>query len=103
MVVTAVLLLVLQFVSQSDNIQSCKFAQTMEQRLQKAFQDAERKVLNSRSNLTLQVGRRDFRLHRRQTAVMQILPLPRLKAFMAKCKFVLLAGDIDSHGIGEGD
>lgn len=66
MVVTAVLLLVLQFVSQSDNIQSCKFAQTMEQRLQKAFQDAERKVLNSRSNLTLQVGRRDLRLHSRQ-------------------------------------
>ncbi|XP_057636894.1 UPF0606 protein KIAA1549L homolog isoform X6 [Chionomys nivalis] len=46
---------VLQFVSQTDNIQSCKFAQTMEQRLQKAFQDAERKVLNSRSNLTLQI------------------------------------------------
>ncbi|KAL1786567.1 UPF0606 protein KIAA1549L-like isoform X1 [Sigmodon hispidus] len=46
---------VLQFVSPSDNIQSCKFAQTMEQRLQKAFQDAERKVLNSRSNLTLQI------------------------------------------------
>ncbi|XP_029411197.1 UPF0606 protein KIAA1549L homolog isoform X2 [Nannospalax galili] len=46
---------VLQFVSQSDNIQSCKFAQTMEQRLQKAFQDAERKVLNTRSNLTVQI------------------------------------------------
>ncbi|XP_051000221.1 UPF0606 protein KIAA1549L homolog [Acomys russatus] len=46
---------VLQFVSQSDNIQSCKFAQTMEQRLQKAFQDAEKKVLNSRSNLTVQI------------------------------------------------
>ncbi|KAM4845981.1 UPF0606 protein KIAA1549L homolog isoform 2-T2 [Thomomys bottae] len=46
---------VLQFVSQSDNIQSCKFAQTMEQRLQKAFQDAERKVLSSRSNLTVQI------------------------------------------------
>uniref|UniRef100_H0WMJ3 KIAA1549 like n=1 Tax=Otolemur garnettii TaxID=30611 RepID=H0WMJ3_OTOGA len=46
---------VLQFVSQSDNIQSCKFAQTMEQRLQKAFQDAERKVLNTRSNLTIQI------------------------------------------------
>ncbi|KAM5248422.1 UPF0606 protein KIAA1549L homolog [Ctenodactylus gundi] len=46
---------VLQFVSQSDNIQSCKFAQTMEQRLQKAFQDAERKVLNTRSNLTVQM------------------------------------------------
>ncbi|XP_064221113.1 UPF0606 protein KIAA1549L homolog isoform X3 [Aotus nancymaae] len=46
---------VLQFVSQADNIQSCKFAQTMEQRLQKAFQDAERKVLNTKSNLTIQV------------------------------------------------
>lgn len=49
---------VLQFVSQSDNIQSCRFAQTMEQRLQKAFQDAERKVLGTRSNLTVQVGGR---------------------------------------------
>lgn len=47
--------LVLQFVSQSDNIQSCKFAQTMEQRLQRAFQDAERKVLSTGSNLTIQV------------------------------------------------
>ncbi|OWK17810.1 hypothetical protein Celaphus_00009295 [Cervus elaphus hippelaphus] len=43
------------FVSQSDNIQSCKFAQTMEQRLQRAFQDAERKVLNTKSNLTVQM------------------------------------------------
>ncbi|XP_036114894.1 UPF0606 protein KIAA1549L homolog [Molossus molossus] len=46
---------VLQFVSQSDNIQSCRFAQTMEQRLQKAFQDAEKKVLNTQSNLTIQI------------------------------------------------
>nr|XP_020728125.1 UPF0606 protein KIAA1549L homolog [Odocoileus virginianus texanus] len=46
---------VLQFVSQSDNIQSCRFAQTMEQRLQRAFQDAERKVLNTKSNLTVQM------------------------------------------------
>ncbi|XP_058439148.1 UPF0606 protein KIAA1549L homolog isoform X3 [Marmota monax] len=46
---------VLQFVSQSDNIHSCKFAQTMEQRLQKAFQDAERKVLNTKSNLMVQI------------------------------------------------
>ncbi|KAM9659253.1 UPF0606 protein KIAA1549L homolog isoform 3-T3 [Trichechus inunguis] len=46
---------VLQFVSQSDNIQSCRFAQTMEQRLQKAFQDAERKVLNTKSNLAIQI------------------------------------------------
>ncbi|XP_045413719.1 UPF0606 protein KIAA1549L homolog [Lemur catta] len=46
---------VLQFVSQSDNIQSCRFAQTMEQRLQRAFQDAERKVLSTKSNLTIQI------------------------------------------------
>ncbi|XP_054441911.1 UPF0606 protein KIAA1549L homolog [Pteronotus mesoamericanus] len=46
---------VLQFVSQSDNIQSCKFAQVMEQRLQKAFQDAEKKVLNTKSNMTIQI------------------------------------------------
>uniref|UniRef100_A0A672UD85 KIAA1549 like n=1 Tax=Strigops habroptila TaxID=2489341 RepID=A0A672UD85_STRHB len=45
----------LQFVSQTDNIQSCKFVQTMEQRLQRAFQDAERKVLNTSSNLTVQI------------------------------------------------
>uniref|UniRef100_A0A670HQ47 KIAA1549 like n=1 Tax=Podarcis muralis TaxID=64176 RepID=A0A670HQ47_PODMU len=45
----------LQFVGQSDNIQSCRFVQTMEQRLQKAFQDAERKVLNTSSKLTVQI------------------------------------------------
>ncbi|KAG6935297.1 KIAA1549 like [Chelydra serpentina] len=46
---------VLQFVGQTDNIQSCKFVQTMEQRLQKAFEDAERKVLNTSNNLTVQI------------------------------------------------
>lgn len=45
----------LQFVSQTDNIQSCRFVQTMEQRLQRAFQDAERKVWNTSNNLTVQV------------------------------------------------
>ncbi|XP_077786273.1 UPF0606 protein KIAA1549L homolog isoform X6 [Podarcis muralis] len=45
----------LQFVGQYDNIQSCRFVQTMEQRLQKAFQDAERKVLNTSSKLTVQI------------------------------------------------
>ncbi|XP_032300647.1 UPF0606 protein KIAA1549L homolog isoform X3 [Coturnix japonica] len=45
----------LQFVSQTDNIQSCKFVQTMEQRLQRAFQDAERKVWNTSNNLTVQI------------------------------------------------
>ncbi|XP_072193025.1 UPF0606 protein KIAA1549L homolog isoform X8 [Excalfactoria chinensis] len=45
----------LQFVSQTDNIQSCKFVQTMEQRLQRAFQDAERKIWNTSNNLTVQI------------------------------------------------
>ncbi|XP_067388200.1 UPF0606 protein KIAA1549L homolog [Emydura macquarii macquarii] len=45
----------LQFVGQTDNIQSCKFVQTMEQRLQKAFEDAERKILNTSNNLTVQI------------------------------------------------
>uniref|UniRef100_A0A493T3A8 KIAA1549 like n=1 Tax=Anas platyrhynchos platyrhynchos TaxID=8840 RepID=A0A493T3A8_ANAPP len=45
----------LQFVGQTDNIQSCKFVQTMEQRLQRAFQDAERKVWNTSNNLTVQI------------------------------------------------
>lgn len=45
----------LQFVDESDNIQSCRFVQTMEQRLQRAFQDAERKVLNTTSKLNVQV------------------------------------------------
>ncbi|XP_053162213.1 UPF0606 protein KIAA1549L homolog isoform X2 [Hemicordylus capensis] len=45
----------LQFVGQSENIQSCSFVQTMEQRLQKAFQDAERKVLNTSNKLTVQI------------------------------------------------
>ncbi|XP_060622556.2 UPF0606 protein KIAA1549L homolog isoform X2 [Anolis sagrei] len=45
----------LQFMGQSDNIHSCRFVQTMEQRLQKAFQDAERKVWNTSSKLTVQI------------------------------------------------
>ncbi|KAF2979281.1 hypothetical protein EK904_012448 [Melospiza melodia maxima] len=56
----------LQFVGQTDNIQSCKFVQTMEQRLQRAFQDAERKVLNTSNNLTVQV----------QCCVLCLLPIP---------------------------
>ncbi|XP_032065449.1 UPF0606 protein KIAA1549L homolog [Thamnophis elegans] len=45
----------LQFVDESDNVQSCRFVQTMEQRLQRAFQDAERKVLNTTSKLNIQI------------------------------------------------
>ncbi|XP_039211896.1 UPF0606 protein KIAA1549L homolog isoform X2 [Crotalus tigris] len=45
----------LQFVDESDNIKSCRFVQTMEQRLQRAFQDAERKVLNTTSKLNVQI------------------------------------------------
>lgn len=47
---------VLQFVSQSNNVQSCEFAQTMGQRLQKAFGDADGKVLNTKSNLMAQTA-----------------------------------------------
>ncbi|XP_043915169.1 UPF0606 protein KIAA1549L homolog [Protopterus annectens] len=43
---------VLQFVGSSDNIQSCRFVQTMEQRLQNALRFAEK---NTESNLTVQI------------------------------------------------
>lgn len=56
----SVLHLELQFVGQSDNIQSCSFVQTMEQRLGKAFQDAERKVLNTNNKISVQVKVHSF-------------------------------------------
>ncbi|KAK1161728.1 UPF0606 protein KIAA1549L-like isoform X4 [Acipenser oxyrinchus oxyrinchus] len=46
---------VLRFVGATDNIQSCNFVQTMEQRLQNAFTEAESKVLNANNNLTVQI------------------------------------------------
>ncbi|MGH0155190.1 UNVERIFIED_CONTAM: hypothetical protein FKN15_042658 [Acipenser sinensis] len=46
---------VLRFVGATDNIQSCNFVQTMEQRLQNAFTEAESKVLNAKNNLTVQI------------------------------------------------
>ncbi|XP_041073853.1 UPF0606 protein KIAA1549L-like isoform X3 [Polyodon spathula] len=46
---------VLRFVGAADNIQSCNFVQTMEQRLQNAFAEAESKVLNANNNLTVQI------------------------------------------------
>lgn len=84
----------LQFVSQSDNIQSCKFAQTMEQRLQRAFQDAERKVLNTKSNLTIQVSGRVLqpevdRGHPEPKCWWEVLWFPHFKA-----AFVLWVYDV---------
>nr|XP_015193956.1 PREDICTED: UPF0606 protein KIAA1549L homolog isoform X2 [Lepisosteus oculatus] len=46
---------VLRFVGPTDNINSCSFVQTMEQRLQNAFAEAESKVLNSHSHLSVQI------------------------------------------------
>uniref|UniRef100_H3BDZ7 KIAA1549 like n=1 Tax=Latimeria chalumnae TaxID=7897 RepID=H3BDZ7_LATCH len=45
---------VLQFVDSTDNIQLCSFVQTMEQGLENAYNDAEVKVLNTKSNLTVE-------------------------------------------------
>lgn len=90
----------LQFVSQSDNIRSCKFAQTMEQRLQRAFQDAQRKVLNTKSNLTIQVRRKVLQLcsWQRPTGTQMLARsdlVPHFKAAWCKCNFVLRACDIN--------
>ncbi|MBN3305346.1 K154L protein, partial [Amia calva] len=46
---------VLRFVGPTDNIKSCSFVQTMEQRLQNAFAEAESKVLNSQNHLSVQI------------------------------------------------
>ncbi|MFT7806792.1 UPF0606 protein KIAA1549L homolog isoform X3 [Arapaima gigas] len=46
---------VLRFVGPGDNIKSCSFAQTMERRLESAFAEAELKVLNSHSKLSVQI------------------------------------------------
>ncbi|KAI1889566.1 hypothetical protein AGOR_G00164230 [Albula goreensis] len=46
---------VLRFVAAGDNIKSCSFTQMMEQRLANAFAEAESKVLNTHSKLSVQV------------------------------------------------
>lgn len=95
----AALTLVLQFVSQSDNIQSCKFAQTMEQRLQKAFQDAEKKVLSTKSNLTVQVRTRALEpCHWQRPIIMQMWArddsVPDFQAAWGEHYFGLWAHDV---------
>ncbi|XP_064192227.1 UPF0606 protein KIAA1549L isoform X2 [Anguilla rostrata] len=46
---------VLRFVGPGDNVKSCSFAQMMEQRLENAFAEAESKVLNTHSRLSVQI------------------------------------------------
>ncbi|XP_061102964.1 UPF0606 protein KIAA1549L-like [Conger conger] len=46
---------VLRFVGPGDNIKSCSFAQMMEKRLENAFAEAESKVLNTHSRLSVQI------------------------------------------------
>lgn len=47
---------VLRFVGPGDDLKSCRFTQMMEQRLENAFAEAEAIVMNSHSDLTVQVG-----------------------------------------------
>ncbi|XP_051779762.1 UPF0606 protein KIAA1549L-like isoform X2 [Erpetoichthys calabaricus] len=46
---------VLRFVGPTDNIQSCSFTQTMEERLQNAFEEAEATILNAHNILSVQI------------------------------------------------
>ncbi|KAL1256191.1 hypothetical protein QQF64_011736, partial [Cirrhinus molitorella] len=46
---------VLRFVGPGDNLRSCRFTQTMEQRLENAFAEAEAIVMNSHSALSVQI------------------------------------------------
>ncbi|XP_028257969.1 UPF0606 protein KIAA1549L [Parambassis ranga] len=46
---------VLQFVGAGDNPRSCRFSQMMEQRLEKVFSEAQAKVLNTNSRLSVQM------------------------------------------------
>lgn len=48
---------VLQFVGVGDDPRSCRFSQMMEQRLEKVFSEAQAKVLNANSRLSVQVLR----------------------------------------------
>ncbi|XP_027871513.1 UPF0606 protein KIAA1549L isoform X2 [Xiphophorus couchianus] len=46
---------VLQFVGSGDDPRSCRFLQTMEQRLEKVFSEAQAKVLSAKSRLAVQI------------------------------------------------
>lgn len=46
---------VLQFVGVGDDPRSCRFSQMMEQRLEKVFAEAQAKVFNANSRLSVQV------------------------------------------------
>uniref|UniRef100_A0A8C4RUB5 KIAA1549-like b n=1 Tax=Erpetoichthys calabaricus TaxID=27687 RepID=A0A8C4RUB5_ERPCA len=50
-----IFVLVLRFVGPTDNIQSCSFTQTMEERLQNAFEEAEATILNAHNILSVQI------------------------------------------------
>lgn len=47
--------LVLQFVGAGDDPRSCRFSQMMEQRLEKVFAEAQAKVFNTNTRLSVQV------------------------------------------------
>uniref|UniRef100_W5K6H7 KIAA1549-like b n=1 Tax=Astyanax mexicanus TaxID=7994 RepID=W5K6H7_ASTMX len=51
----SLMLKTLRFVGPGDDLSSCRFAQMMEERLENAFAEAEVKVLNSYSRLTVQI------------------------------------------------
>ena len=46
---------VLRFIGPTDNIYSCSFVQMLEQRLENAFDEAQDKVLETYSRLTVEV------------------------------------------------
>lgn len=53
--IVALLFLVLRFVGPADSINSCSFVQMMEQRLENAYEEAQDKVLESYSRLSVEV------------------------------------------------
>ncbi|XP_028812352.1 UPF0606 protein KIAA1549L isoform X2 [Denticeps clupeoides] len=53
--ISVMLKTVLRFVNSDDDLRSCRFAQMMEVRLERAFVEAETKVLHSNSGLSVQV------------------------------------------------
>uniref|UniRef100_A0A673YM43 KIAA1549-like b n=1 Tax=Salmo trutta TaxID=8032 RepID=A0A673YM43_SALTR len=53
--IVALLFLVLRFVGPADSINSCSFVQMMEQRLENAYEEAQDKVLESYSGLSVEI------------------------------------------------